>query len=354
MKKALKYLLSATVLAVVGFCFAGCGGGEKTYEDEQGVVYSLKNNKYTVTSIKDKDATTFDIPESINGTPVTALANFVFAENLNLKTVTLPDSLEDIGNYAFSYCPVDSITLPQNLKFLGDGAFAGCALKEITIPDGITEIKGHTFASNPLMTVNLPANLVSIGNQAFAECEALQSITLPQKVETIGDSAFSDCTSLSEVKLPSNLTSIGRKAFSGCSELLRVSTEGGNSQYFSLPQTVTEIGDSAFMNCAKLKLVNVPDNVVTLGYKVFDQCTSVTAVTIGNKVETIADGAFGGCPITSLYLPVSLKEIGYGAFSLKDTSAIFYAGTEEQWDKIAIGEHNGYLKKSNVTFNTAA
>ena len=79
MKKALKYLLSATVLAVVGFCFAGCGGGEKTYEDEQGVVYSLKNNKYTVTSVKDKNATTFDIPESINGTPVTALASVVFA-----------------------------------------------------------------------------------------------------------------------------------------------------------------------------------------------------------------------------------------------------------------------------------
>lgn len=356
MKKFAIHLIIAAI-AIVGLCFSGCGG-EKTYTDEQGVVYSLSDNKYTVTSAKNVNLASVEIPEKIDGKPVTALGNYVFSQCCEtLKTVTLPDSIEEIGDYAFMTCKIDSITLPENLKSIGAGAFSFCkSLKEITLPDGVTELKDGTFSyCESLAKVDLPDSLVSVDKKCFANCETLQSITLPQKVETVEESAFEGCTKLSEIKLSANLTSIGKNAFKGCSSLLRVTSEGGQSEYFSMPQSVTEIGYGAFQDCAKLKLVNIPDNVTIIETYVFKGCTALETVTIGNKVSKIEYGAFDGCSaMKSIYFPVSLTEIEASAMRITDSTAVNYAGTEEQWDKIIIGEGNGYLIKSHVNFNSAA
>ncbi|MGN0185078.1 MAG: leucine-rich repeat domain-containing protein, partial [Aristaeellaceae bacterium] len=74
-----------------------------------------------------------------------------------LTSITLPDGLTSIGDYAFYDCDaLTSITLPDGLTSIGDYAFYDCdALTSITLPDGLTSIGKYAFAGwyKPTLTV---------------------------------------------------------------------------------------------------------------------------------------------------------------------------------------------------------
>ena len=98
MKKFAAYLLSVAVVFVC-LCFVGCG--EKQYTDGQGIVYTLSDNKYTVTSVTNRDVTNIEIPDAIDGKPVVAIAPAAFSECEKLKTVNFSDCIVEIGDRAF-------------------------------------------------------------------------------------------------------------------------------------------------------------------------------------------------------------------------------------------------------------
>ncbi len=97
----------------------------------------------------------------------------VGAEILVDCNVTIPDSVTEIGYYAFANCAgLKSVTIPDSVTEIGHSAFKGCTgLKSVTIPDSVTEI----------------------GYYAFAYCTGLKSVTIPNSVTSIGNSAFYGC-----------------------------------------------------------------------------------------------------------------------------------------------------------------
>ena len=107
---------------------------------------------------------------------VQTIGNGVFSDCLNLKTVTLPQSLTSIEQYAFYGCKkLAGIALPDSLKSIGRNTFEGCSsLTEIAIPQGVTELDG----------------------KMFGRCTALKSVTIPQSVANISVFAFADCASV--------------------------------------------------------------------------------------------------------------------------------------------------------------
>ena len=202
----------------------------------------------------------------------------------HLRTITLPDSVTSIGDYAFYGCSsLTSITIPEGVTSIGYWAFSDCSsLTSITIPEGVTSIGNWAFYGctsltgiwvgkcNPNYsndengvlynkektrliqcpgglsgTYAIPDSVTSIGNWAFYGCSSLTSIIIPDSVTSIGNRAFMDCTSLTSVTIPDGVTSIGDKAFSGCSSLTSI----------TIPESVTSIGDKAFGSCNSLKVV---------------------------------------------------------------------------------------------------
>lgn len=76
-----------------------------------------------------------------------------------------------------------------------------------------------------------------------------------------------------------------------------------------------------FQDCVGITSVIIPDSVQEIGYGSFKGCTALTSVTIPDSVLKIGDGAFLGCrSLTSITIPNSVQEIGKGAFG--DCSSI--------------------------------
>ena len=99
----------------------------------------------------------------------------------NLKSVTIPEGVKIIGEYAFSNCNnLESVIMPEGVKYISKSAFSCCyALVNMTIPEGVKSIEMY----------------------AFSGCDNLESVTIPESVKSIEGYAFSGCDNLENVYL---------------------------------------------------------------------------------------------------------------------------------------------------------
>lgn len=105
---------------------------------------------------------------------------------------------------------ITSVTLPDSVTEIGESAFDSCyALRSVNIPEGVTEIGSYTFSATAIEKIDLPNGLKIIGDHAFWKCGALRSLVIPEGVEIIGGKALADCGELETVELPCSLEEIG-------------------------------------------------------------------------------------------------------------------------------------------------
>ena len=117
----------------------------------------------------------------------------------SIRTIIIPEGVENIEGSAFYNSSLSAVNLPQSLKTIGIGAFEGCEnLQKIDIPEEVKAIKDSTFAGcSNLKEISIPQYLKSIGYNAFCGCKSLQHIIIPDSIESIESRAFNDCDSLS-------------------------------------------------------------------------------------------------------------------------------------------------------------
>ena len=296
------------------------------------------------------------IPNSVNEIGIGA-----FWRCKNLTTITIGNRVTDIGGWAFYECTaLKSITIPNGVTTIGRQAFDGCtALKSITIPNGVTKIEINAFKNcNQLTSVIWNAkkcNGYNFGSQVetftFGDeveeipdsictgMNKLTSITIPNNVRSIGNSAFDDCSGLTSVVIPNSVKSIGVDAFKHCTSLesvtignsvtsLKWGTFLGCSKLTSvtIPNSVTNIGGSAFMGCKSLTSVVIPNSVTSIENWAFAGCSKLKSVTIPNSVTSIGNYAFKNCKaLTFLIIPNSVKSIGNEAFAGCEKLSIYTA-----------------------------
>jgi len=269
----------------------------------------------------------------------------------NLTSVTIPSGVKSIGNYAFYDCiGLTSITIPSGLTSIGQGAFEGCQyLTSIDIPSGVTSILTEAFRHcESLTSITLPAGITELADGILDDCYNLTSVTLPQNLTSIGGSAFSGCKELESIDIPSSVTSIGSSAFQACGKLTGITLPQGLTsiepatfsgctglESITLPQGLTIIYDSAFYECANLATITLPDNLQSIGDGVFWGCESLTSITIPANVTSIGGQAFTNCyDLTSITIPANVTSIGGNAFTNCNdlTSVTFSQGSHIKGD----------------------
>ena len=313
------------------------------------------------------------IPETYNGLPVTEIGGNAFNGEKDprgnyIESITIPDSIKSIGNYAFSDCDnltavyITDLTAWCNIPFTygtdnggsnplenGGALYLNNELvTELNIPNTVTEIKPNAFyGCSSLTSVVIGDSVTSIGNTAFYDCTSLTSVVIGDSVTSIGSSAFSGCSSLTEIVIPDSVTSIGDWAFRNCTSLTEIVipdsvTSIGSSAFGSctsltsvvIGDSVTSIGENAFYDCTSLTEIVIPDSVTSIGNYVFSNCGSLTEIVIPDSVTSIGESAFLDCSsLTEIVIPDSVTSIGEGAFldcsSLTEMTIPFVGATKD-------------------------
>lgn len=204
---------------------------------------------------------------------ITSIGDCAFACFNELTSVSLPSTLETIGNKAFPLCKkLESIYIPEKVTSIGDNTFYKCLeLTDVTLPSKLTAVPANMFyRCDKLESINIPETVETIGQSAFAYCYKLSSFTLPTSLKQIGPLAFISCESINEITIPFKTESIARKAFADCISLSKVT--------FNNPTTIIN-NDSVFGNTSK--------NLTIYGYK----NSSAEKHCIENGIKFIASSA---------------------------------------------------------------
>ena len=344
--------------------------------------YSLKGSPQNLKSITLSEGC-LDVPE-YSFYPVLRISSQSYTSETayklhSLSSVTIPNSVTNIGKYAFYRCEaLKGVSLGSGVKTIGEGAFEGCvSLSSMTIPSGVTALDAYLFKGCKLLkSVKLPAGVRCISSSAFSGCSAMASINIPQGMEWIGSGAFNDCSSslfdtssikgvllvdgwvagytselsgkvdltkardmvdeafadcgkLTDIKFPKGIKCIQWGAFSECSGLKSVTIPAGvekiadnafsqcqNLASVKFPDGIREIGTSAFEMCGKLGAVKIPNSATRIESFAFDGCSGLKSLTLSSKLKYIGFGAFRGCTsLSSVKIPDKVEEIGVEAFS---------------------------------------
>ena len=267
--------------------------------------------------------------------------NGTFSGCTNISTFTLGDSVQRIPAYLCYGLAITSITIPNSVTSIGDYAFYQCSgLTSLTIPNSVTSIGIYAFAdctslnhvtfnaqncddferysySDPRLPFTGCTNIstFTLGDsvQRIPACLcyglAITSITIPNSVTSIGYDAFYGCSGLTgSLTIPNSVTSIEGAAFYGCSEL---------TGSLTIPNSVTSIGGAAFYGCSGLTgSLTIPNSVTSIEGYTFYGCSGLTgSLIISDSVASIGDGAFAGCGrLKYLSLGRDVYFIGYHAF----------------------------------------
>ena len=338
------FAIIASVCVVLGMSACGENGGNKGQTDSDTdilqsdgtLLYELSSDGtyYIVYDVSSRDVTDIVIPATYNSLPVASIREYAFAKCTLLESITIPDSITNIGYAAFTDCSsLTSIVIPNGVSSIRESTFSGCtSLESIVIPDSVSSIQSRAFddctnittATMPLYALNymsendLQTVIItsgdSISSDTFRWFPSLKNLTITGSVASISEDAFREYTLLENVLISGSVTSIGSGAFSLCSSLKNVTITGN----------VSSIGRGAFSDCTSLKNLTVGENVTSIGEVAFWNCDALEGVYItnldawykidfggfsSNPLEYAGNLYLDGKLVTELTIPVSLTDI---------------------------------------------
>ena len=260
-------------LVEIGGCYYELEAGYSSGKDENGFrPYDVKKRTslFSYYTTYEKKAVVYqydgktsegeiEIPSRLGGYPVTALAKSALAGK-DFTKVVLPDTLEKIGDYAFSACSqLREITIPASVEALGNGVFTQCdALEEFSIDPTNPYLKetnhviytadGKTLVAAAGRTderIAVPLTVEKIQSYAFYNCDTLKSITIPGSVRELGEGCFGGCAHLNQVELQDGLEVIGAYCFRDNFDL----------SVIRIPSTVKQLQAAAFYGDYNLRKI---------------------------------------------------------------------------------------------------
>ncbi len=252
--------------------------------------------------------------EGVVLTNATKISDFAFAYYTRLTSITIPDSVTNIGYDTFFKCnALDTVTFGDDSKLesIGDYAFSGCtSLTSITIPDSVTSIGSGVFDGCNSLTIYCEAesrpsgwsggwssSLISrpvvwdCNNNDIADDGCNYAILDGIRYSLKGGVAtvVGEPTNITSANIPSSVTYKGRT------------------------YSVTSIGGGAFSGCTALTSITIPDSVTSIGGGAFEDCTSLTAITIPDSVTSIGMSAFVYCYNLTIYCEAESKPSGWSS-----------------------------------------
>ena len=271
-----------------------------------------------------------------------------------IKTVTLGNSVTNIGDSAFRSC-TGLTAVPDSVTNIGSNALDDTAwynsqpYGDVYAGKVYYKYKGTMLANTK---VTIKDGTKSIAGSAFYYCTGLTSLTIPNSVTSIGNKAFYNCSGLKSITIPDSVTSIGSEAFGWHSSLNVYISDLATWCNIEFKGSISTFSYKLYLKGNPITNLVVPDNVISISDYAFSCCSGITSITISDSVMSVGDYAFSSCPLTTLKIGKGLKSIGKNAFSgIKVIPEIYYAGSEEEWKGISIDSSNDLILRANMHYN---
>ncbi len=350
--KILKLIGIALLFTMLLTAFASCGGGgTPSYKDTdgtwEGFDWDYKSDTKTLTVKGSGNMTSAPAPETIgwysirkgveriklvakDGNAITSIGDYCFYGMTNLKEFEIPEGVTRIGKcaFAFSFSPAAK-----------SGSIPTCTL---TLPESLTEIGEAAFEScDKLTTVKIPAGVTTLGARAFAFCDSLETVVMASNAR-LERWAFKDCTTLTSLTAPAgyDTASVDSAAFEGANigadkialsdtidkiATVIVKYVDGEGNEIATAETHTKpIGEEfvatpktveGFTSPAEQRVkVEKEEEVITLVYTKAEEVVETTDASVDTTPEAPKDKT--GMIIALIIFAVVLGGIGIGAFLL--------------------------------------
>ena len=226
-----------------------------------------------------------------------------------LKSLKFPNTLTEIGSYAFEMLDLSSsengLQLPNSLVRIGYSAFEDANIGKLVIPDSVMYLEERAFIGARLTHITFGSGIQEIQDEVFSVQHDNKILDSLEKTEYKNGYYVGDKTN------PYYL-------FVGVT----------NKELTSLeihPDTFM-IYDASLWDCVFLKTVVIPDSVKIIGSMSFLGCASLNEVTIGSGIKYCAEWAFQDC--------LNLKTVNYNG-TKADWDAINFV---EYWDRLMLSE----------------
>ena len=281
------------------------------------------------------------IPSRVNDIDVIEIGDKVFADNLFIKKLVIPESVKSLGNkMCYGAKNLEEVVLPNNITVIPDYAFDNCSsLTNINIPTSLVQIRANAFSQTALKEFIAPEslkeiwlyafkdakelrnvelkNVTEIGDMVFENCEKLESIVIPETLEEIGASVFGGCSSLQNIDLPNKPLALDYNTFYGSAYyedksnwengvlyvdnyLLAINSDFLNVTEYEVKEGTIAIANNAFLNNARnLTKISLPEGLKLIGEKAFSSLYKLSSVNIPSSVDTIGYNAFASTEIYS-------------------------------------------------------
>lgn len=181
----------------------------------------------------------------------------------------------------------------------------------------VTHVAENGFKDKTgISTVYTGDNVTDIDASGF-EASSIATLNVGSSVKLIGNKAFNNCASLVNVNFTedSQLAEIGQNGFLGTGIVS-----------ITLPKTMIKTNSSMFNNCANLETVRFLGDITVIFGGTFQGCLKLKEVWIPKTVTSIQGTAF--------YM--ANPDIGWDDKVPEHACAIYYQGTESEWEAINI------------------
>ena len=109
-------------------------------------------------------------------------------ENYDCECLEIPDTVEEIGKYAFSKCLLSNINFPSKLKKIGEYAFDQCyILREFVFGEELEIIGEYAFwgCQNVTKIDFKSTKITEVNHEMFSNCYSLEDIYFPKSIKKI-------------------------------------------------------------------------------------------------------------------------------------------------------------------------
>jgi len=303
------------------------------------------------------------ITEIIMEEGVTYIGENAFENCDNAQSISIPNTVTRIGNWAISWCPsLSELYIPASVTYIGVGNFQSCEnLSAVWVDEN-----NPAFASD------------EIGAMYDKSMETLMFVprsyegvySVSETVTVIDSVAFDDCAYITEIKIPAGVTEI-YSLFQMCYELSAITVHEDNEVYstengallskdgsilyvvprfvdgeFIVPDGVEVIAHWSINGFESLTSLVIPESVVYIEYDAIVNSHVLENIIVDedNEVYSSEDGVLfskdkselicvPGGKTGSYTVPASVETIGYDAFwQTYRLSVIIFEGSAPECD----------------------